>query len=83
MQELPNAARSSITAADMKAIAVETNARWSNPPYFGGYDQIAKVQSSVAPFGIVSKNNGPAPNPVETIQRFSVKHEFGGKKPSK
>jgi len=27
------------TGKMMQAMAVETNARWSNPPYFGGYAQ--------------------------------------------
>jgi len=34
----------------LQAVAAETVTRWSNPPYFGGYDQLAAVQSGDAPF---------------------------------
>jgi hypothetical protein len=34
----------------LNVIAAETDARWSNPPYFGGYAQIEKVKSGDAPY---------------------------------
>jgi hypothetical protein len=34
----------------LQAIAAETTARWSNPPYFGGEAQIALVASGEVPF---------------------------------
>ncbi|WEA00612.1 hypothetical protein [Mucilaginibacter sp. SJ] len=34
----------------MQAMAVETSARWSNPPYFGGYKQLQAVKAGDIPF---------------------------------
>ncbi len=47
----------------MQVSAVETNARWSNPPYLGGYDQIAKIQSGDAPY-LPIPNDHPAPGDI-------------------
>ncbi len=38
------------SGAMMQAVAAETVARWSNPPYFGGYDQLAKVKAGDLPY---------------------------------
>lgn len=47
----------------MQVIAAETNARWSNPPYFGGYDQIEQVKKANAPY-LSIPNNHPKPADV-------------------
>lgn len=41
----------------MQAVAVETNARWSNPPYLGGYEQIEKVKAGDAPYVTIPENH--------------------------
>jgi hypothetical protein len=47
----------------LQAIAAETDARWSNPPYFGGYEQIEKVKAGDAPFVRVPESH-PKPGDV-------------------
>lgn len=47
----------------MQAIAAETNARWSNPPYFGGYEQIEQVKRGDAPY-VPIPDNHPKPTDV-------------------
>jgi hypothetical protein len=51
------------TGPMLQAVAAETNARWSNPPYFGGYDQIDKVKAMNPP-PIVVPENHPKPGDV-------------------
>ncbi|HEX8339797.1 MAG TPA: alginate lyase family protein, partial [Tepidisphaeraceae bacterium] len=48
-----------------QAIAAETTARWSHPPYFGGYDQLAKVKSGDAPFVPIPE---PHPAPADLTE---------------
>jgi hypothetical protein len=40
----------------LQAMAVETNARWSNPPYFGGYDHIDRVRAGTAGYVEIPDN---------------------------
>lgn len=47
----------------MQVSAVENNARWSNPPYFGGYEQIEDVRRGDKPYGPVPENH-PKPGDV-------------------
>jgi hypothetical protein len=47
----------------MQVMGVETNARWSNPPYFGGYEQVDKVKSGDAPY-VNTAFNHPKPSQV-------------------
>lgn len=49
----------------MQAFAVSTDARWSNPPYMGGYDQISKVKNGDAPYvPIVTDKTQPIPGDI-------------------
>ncbi|MEO5683652.1 MAG: hypothetical protein ABIQ88_13475 [Chitinophagaceae bacterium] len=41
----------------IQAVAAETNARWSNPPYFGGYEHIEKVKAGDAPYVTIPTNH--------------------------
>lgn len=41
----------------MQVMAVETDARWSNPPYMGGYDQIEKVKAGSGSFVEIPDNH--------------------------
>lgn len=47
----------------MQVMGAETNARWSNPPYFGGYDQLAKVRNGEAPYVFIPANH-PQPTDI-------------------
>jgi hypothetical protein len=44
----------------MQAIAAETTARWSQPPYLGGYNQIARIESGETSYVPIPTNH-PAP----------------------
>ncbi len=46
----------------MQVAAVETNARWSNPPYMGGYEQVESVKKGDAPYVPIPSNH---PNPAD------------------
>lgn len=47
------------SGAMMQVMAVETDARWSHPPYFGGYAQIERVRSGDAPHVPVPAGHPP------------------------
>lgn len=47
----------------MQAAAVETYARWSNPPYMGGYEQVESVRKGDAPY-VPIPDNHPSPGDV-------------------
>lgn len=46
------------SGAMMQAVAAENTSRWSNPPYFGGYNQLEKVRAGDAGFVAI-----PEPHP--------------------
>ncbi|MBW8782510.1 MAG: hypothetical protein JF599_11565 [Verrucomicrobia bacterium] len=48
--------------AMMQVVAAETNARWSNPPYFGGYDQLEAVKKGDKPYVVIPADH---PKPTE------------------
>jgi len=41
----------------MQVMALETTARWSNPPYMGGYEQIEKVKAGTAGYVLIPANH--------------------------
>lgn len=41
----------------MQVMALETNARWSNPPYMGGYEQVDKVKNGTTGYVPVPANH--------------------------
>lgn len=47
----------------MQVYAMATNARWSRPPYMGGYDQIEHVRKGEAPY-VPVKANHPVPGDI-------------------
>lgn len=47
----------------MQAMVLENTARWSNPPYFGGYEQIEQVKRGDVPYVEVPANH-PIPTAV-------------------
>jgi len=47
----------------MQVIAMETNARWSNPPYLGGYEQLQGIRDASINYATIPENH-PKPGDV-------------------
>lgn len=47
----------------MQVLAMATDARWSQPPYMGGYDQIERVKKGEAPYLPIMANH-PVPGDI-------------------
>lgn len=53
------------TGEMMQVVCVATEARWSQPPYMGGYDQVERVREGRAPY-VPLPENLPVPGDIGT-----------------
>lgn len=51
------------TGPMLQAVAVETDARWSNPPYLGGYDQIEDIRKGDRAYVFIPEDH-PEPTDI-------------------
>lgn len=66
----------------LQVVCAETEARWSNPPYMGGYDQIEQIRKGERPYVPIPENHpiptdiGEYTEPIHARRLMAVTDEY-------